>query len=194
MGEIFNNLYDLIMNTIDALGVYGPLLGCLFIVLESMIPPLPLFVFITINFMAFGKILGFLISWACTCVGCLLSFWLVKRFLKDWAQKKIKNVALLKKCMNYFKKLSFSQIVVILSIPFTPAFMMNIAAGIVDMDFKKYAMAVGISKIFLVYFWGTVGTGLVESFKNPRSLITVVIIMVAAYVLSFVFKKIFKID
>ena len=114
--------------------------------------------------------------------------------MKDWAQKKIKNVALLKKCMNYFKKLSFSQIVVILSIPFTPAFMMNIAAGIVDMDFKKYAMAVGISKIFLVYFWGTVGTGLVESFKNPRSLITVVIIMVAAYVLSFVFKKIFKID
>ena len=61
MGEIFNNLYDIIMNTIDALGVYGPLLGCLFIVLESMIPPLPLFVFITINFMSFGKILGFLI-------------------------------------------------------------------------------------------------------------------------------------
>ena len=72
--------------------------------------------------------------------------------------------------------------------------MMNIAAGLVNMNFKKFFIAILISKIFLVYFWGFVGTSLVESFQNPTSLITVVVMMVIAYVMSLVIKKVFKID
>ena len=36
MSELFNSFYIFVMNTIDALGVYGPLLGCVFIILESI--------------------------------------------------------------------------------------------------------------------------------------------------------------
>lgn len=194
MKELFSNFYDLVMNTIAALGVYGPLLGCLFIILESIFPPLPLFVFITMNFIAFGKVLGFLISWICTCIGCLLAYFLVKRFLRSFVLKKIRNIDLLTKCLHYIENLSLTQITVILSIPFTPAFMMNIAAGIANMDIKKFLPAILISKILLVYFWGIVGTGLVESFKNPSSLITVVIMLLIAYIASFIIKKIFKLE
>ena len=194
MGSIFNSFYDFIMGLIDSLGVYGPLLGCVFIILESVIPPLPLFVFITINFIAFGNFWGFIISWMCTIIGCLLSYFLVKKYLRNWVVKKIKKVDLLTKSMNYIENLSLTKITVILAIPFTPAFMMNIAAGLVNMDFKKFFISIVISKIFLVYFWGVVGTGLVESFKNPRSLITVIIMVVIAYILSVIVKKVFKID
>ncbi|MBD8922268.1 TVP38/TMEM64 family protein [bacterium] len=194
MGNLFNNFYDIIMNTIDTLGVYGPALGCLFIVLESILPPLPLFVFITINFIAFGKLLGFIISWFFTCLGCILSYFLVKKFLSKWVVKKISNVNLLNKCLNYIKNLTLTQITVILAIPFTPAFMMNIAAGLADMDFKKFLTSILISKLFLVYFWGTVGTGLLESFKNPSSLVIVLIMVVLAYLLSIIIKKVFKIN
>lgn len=194
MGEVFSSFYNFIMDTIDAMGVYGPLLGSLFIVLESIIPPLPLFVFITINFIAFGYVLGFIISWVCTIIGCLISYFLVKKFLRNFVVDKIKNVDLLTKCMNYIENLSLTKVTVILSIPFTPAFMMNIAAGLVNMNFKKFFIAILISKIFLVYFWGFVGTSLVESFQNPTSLITVVVMMIIAYVMSLVIKKVFKID
>ncbi len=194
MGELFNVFYEFIMSTIDALGVYGPLLGCVFIILESIIPPLPLFVFITINFVAFGKILGFIISWVCTCIGCMLSYYLVKRFLRNWIVDKIKNINLLTKCMNYIENLSLSKVTVILSIPFTPAFMINVAAGLCNMDFKKYMTAILISKIFLVYFWGVVGTGLLESLHNPTSIITVIVMMGVAYIFSVIIKKMFKID
>mgnify|MGYP002524551250 FL=1 len=194
MSELFNSLYIFIMNTIDALGVYGPLLGSLFIILESIIPPLPLFVFITINFVAFGKVLGFIISWICTCIGCILSYYLVKKLFRNWIVNKIKDVNLLTKCMNYVENLSLTQVTMILSIPFTPAFMVNIAAGLCNMNFKKFLTAILISKIFLVYFWGVVGTGLLESFHNPTSLITVVVMIVIAYILSIVIKKVFKID
>ena len=193
MSELFNSFYIFIMNTIDALGVYGPLLGSLFIILESIIPPLPLFVFITINFVAFGKVLGFIISWICTCIGCILSYYLVKKLFRNWVVNKIKDVNLLTKCMNYVENLSLTQVTMILSIPFTPAFMVNIAAGLCNMNFKKFLTAILISKIFLVYFWGVV-TGLLESFHNPTSLITVVVMIVIAYTLSVVIKKVFKID
>lgn len=194
MSELFNSFYIFIMNTIDALGVYGPLLGSLFIILESIIPPLPLFVFITINFVAFGKVLGFIISWICTCIGCTLSYYFVKKLFRNWVVNKIKDVNLLTKCMNYVENLSLTQVTMILSIPFTPAFMVNIAAGLCNMNFKKFLTAILISKIFLVYFWGIVGTGLLESFHNPTSLITVVVMIVIAYILSVVIKKVFKID
>lgn len=194
MSELFNSFYIFVMNTIDALGVYGPLLGCVFIILESIIPPLPLFVFITLNFVAYGKLVGFIISWICTCIGCFLSYFLVKKFLRNWVLKKIKNVDLLNKWMSYIENLSLSKVTVILAIPFTPAFMVNIAAGICNMDFKKFSIAILISKIFLVYFWGVVGTGLLESLHNPRSIITVIVMMVVAYLVSLIIKKVFKID
>ena len=194
MGEVFSSFYNFIMDTIDNMGVYGPLLGSLFIVLESIIPPLPLFVFITINFIAFGYVLGFIISWVCTIIGCIISYYLVKKFLRNFVVKKIKNIDLLTRCTNYIENLSLTKITVILSIPFTPAFMMNIAAGLVNMNFKKFFIAILISKVFLVYFWGFVGTSLVESFQHPESLITVVIMMLIAYGISLVIKKVFKIN
>lgn len=194
MSELFNSFYIFVMNTIDALGVYGPLLGCVFIILESILPPLPLFVFITLNFVAYGKLVGFIISWICTCIGCFLSYFLVKKFLRNWVLKKIKNVDLLTKWMSYIENLSLSKVTVILAVPFTPAFMVNIAAGICNMDFKKFSIAILISKIFLVYFWGVVGTGLLESLHNPRSIITVIVMMVVAYLVSLIIKKVFKID
>ena len=194
MSELFNSFYIFVMNTIDALGVYGPLLGCVFIILESIIPPLPVFVFITLNFVAYGMLVGFIISWICTCSGCFLSYFLVKKFLRNWVLKKIKNVDLLTKWMSYIENLSLSKVTVILAIPFTPAFMVNIAAGICNMDFKKFSIAILISKIFLVYFWGVVGTGLLESLHNPRSIITVIVMMVVAYLVSLIIKKVFKID
>lgn len=194
MEEVFSNFYNFIMNTIDAMGVYGPLLGSLFIVLESIIPPLPLFVFITINFLAFGYVMGFIISWVCTIIGCVISYFLVKKLLRNFVVKKIKNVDLLNRCMHYIENMSLTKITVILAIPFTPAFMMNIAAGLVNMNFKKFFIAILISKIFLVYFWGFVGTSLVESFQNPSSLITVVVMMLLAYGMSLIIKKVFKVN
>ena len=194
MGEVFSNFYNFIMDTIDAMGVYGPLLGSLFIVLESIIPPLPLFVFITINFLAFGYVMGFIISWVCTIIGCVISYFLVKKLLRNFVVKKIKNVDLLNRCMHYIENMSLTKITVILAIPFTPAFMMNIAAGLVNMNFKKFFIAILVSKIFLVYFWGFVGTSLVESFQNPSSLITVVVMMLLAYGMSLIIKKVFKVN
>ena len=51
---MFQAIDNFIDNMLQNLGVWGPYLGCFFILIESMLPILPLFVFITINFLAFG--------------------------------------------------------------------------------------------------------------------------------------------
>ena len=194
MGSLFNTLYDTIMNIINSLGVYGPLFASFLIICESIIPPLPLFVFITINFLAFGVFWGFVISWICTVIGCILSYLLVRKCLSNFVLIKIKDKTLLEKWVNYLKKMSLTQITVILSIPFTPAFMVNIAAGLVKMDIKKYIIALLISKVFLVYFWGFVGTSLVDSFHNPVSIVTVIVIILVSFIISNIIKKALNID
>ncbi len=192
MKEMFDSFYLFLTNCLSNAGVWAPVFASLLIVFESILPILPLFVFITINFVSFGIIWGFIISWICTVLGCMLAYFLVKKYFRTLIIKKIHNINLLTKCMNYIENMSITNIMLILAIPFTPAFMMNIAAGLVNMDFKKFVISIFFSKIFLVYFWGFVGTSLLDSLKNPSSLVTVFIMLVVAYFISIVIKKIFK--
>ncbi len=192
MKEMFDSFYLFLTNCLSNAGVWAPVFASLLIVFESILPILPLFVFITINFVSFGIIWGFIISWICTVLGCILAYFLVKKYFRTLIIKKIHNINLLTKCMNYIENMSITNIMLILAIPFTPAFMMNIAAGLVNMNFKKFVISIFFSKIFLVYFWGFVGTSLLDSLKNPSSLVTVFIMLVVAYFISIVIKKIFK--
>lgn len=187
MFEIIDNFIDTML---QSLGVWGPLVGCFFITIESMVPILPLFVFITLNFLAFGNIVGFIISWFFTCVGCSLSFFLFRKKVQTFLYKRLNSKGIIsKKTMEKITSLKFEQLTTIIAIPFTPAFLVNIACGLSDMSYKKYLGALMIGKVFLVYFWGFVGVGLVESIKNPSYLIKVLIMLAIAYIFSKIINK-----
>lgn len=188
---MFDIIDTFINNMIQNLGAWGPIAGCLFIIIESIIPILPLFVFITLNFLAFGSILGFIISWICTCIGCSISFFLFRKKIQTWWYKKLKGKGLISTdTMNKITSLKFEQLVTIIALPFTPAFLVNIACGLSKMTYKKFVVALLLGKAFCVYFWGFVGVGLLESIKNPKYLIKVGIMMLVAYLISkFVNKK-----
>lgn len=187
-------LSNLINNVLQSMGVFAPILACFLISIESILPILPLCVFITVNFIAFGSFWGFIISWFFTILGCMLSFFLTRKVGYKKINKMIKKSNRLNEWMKYLNKTSLQTITVILAIPFTPAFAVNIAAGLTDIKPTKYLMSLIIGKIFLVYFWGFVGTSLIESLTNPYSLIKVLIMIVLAYILSKIASKIFKIE
>ena len=199
----YNNIVIIMFDAIDTfidtmlqgLGVWGPIVGCFFILIESMIPVLPLFVFITLNFLAFGNILGFFISWLFTCIGCFISFLLFRCKVQTWLFKKIKKKGIISEhTIEVITNLKFEQLTTIIAIPFTPAFLVNIAAGLSRMSYKKFLGALLIGKVFLVYFWGFVGVSLIESIKNPIYLVRVGILLLIAYVISKIISKKFKIE
>ncbi len=194
MAEFFNKISEMIDVLITMLGVWGPLLGCLLIVIESIIPILPLAAFITLNFLAFGNILGFIISWIFTVVGCFISFYMFDKGFKNIFEKKLRNKEVVNKFMKIIDSIKFEQLVTLLAIPFTPAFAVNIAAGLSNMKSSKYLKALILGKAFMVYFWGFVGTSLIQSLTNPASFIKVIVIMAVAFIASKVINKVIKID
>lgn len=194
MMEFIQNIDKIINSFLVNIGVFGPILGCFCILIESILPILPLFVFITINFLVFGSIVGFLVSWIFTVLGCLLSFFLFRKKMKHWFDCKIKNSNKCKKLIGIVNKIKLEQLTSIIAVPFTPAFMVNIAAGLSKMSVKKFIIAILIGKIFLVLFWGFVGTSLVQSLTHPLALIKVILLVVIAYIASKIISKKFQIE
>ena len=182
-----------IVEFIENAGSVGALIGCMFILVESIFPILPLMVFITINFLVFGNIIGFFMSWFFTIIGCIISYFIFKKGFGNKFEHLTENKKLLKKYKSIFKDISLGKLCLLIAIPFTPAFMINIAAGLVKMDFKKYFVGLLIGKVALVYFWGFIGTSFVESIGNPMILIKIGIIMLITYVISYIVNKFLKI-
>lgn len=196
MQELFAAIDVFINSVIESLGVYGPILGCILILVESILPVLPLSVFITLNFMSFGQPLGFLISYILTVAGCNLAFFLSRKSLtgrfKFLLRKFERNRAL--KTVKNFSAIKLSSLVALLAFPFTPAFLINIFSGVSGMDHKKFLLATLIAKPFMVYFWGYLGVTFIDSLTHPEYLVKVIVMVVIAYVASKVVSKKLDID
>lgn len=98
----------------------------------------------------------------------------------------------LKKFKKYINKLSYSNLVILIALPFTPAFAVNIAAGLTDIDAKKFFSALMIGKLPMVYFWGFIGKSLLESITDPYTIAQVVCMVLIAYLVSKVANKFIK--
>lgn len=192
MTGILNTINDFINSMIAYLGVAGPIMGCILIILESILPILPLCVFITLNCMTFGYIAGYIISWIFTCLGCLLSFTIIEKGFKNWFDRKIRSMKGANKIMKVIEKCNVSELAMIVAVPFTPAFLVNIAAGLSKMDVKKFMVGICIGKLFMVYFWAFIGTNLIQSLTNPIIIVKVIFMLIIAYILSKIVTKKFN--
>lgn len=174
----------------------GPIGGFLLIVLESIFPIMPLAVFIGFNFIAYGQFIGFLISWCGTIFGCMISFTLFRYILKNIFYRlfKEKTRKKVEKFMDKISNIDFNALVVLIAMPFTPAFVVNIAAGLSNISWKKYFISLLIGKLAIIYFWGYVGSNVISGFKDPTVIIKIIVIVFIAYLISKIIEKIVKVE
>jgi uncharacterized membrane protein YdjX (TVP38/TMEM64 family) len=57
------------------------------------------------NFIAFGNIIGFIVSWIFTLIGCNLSFWLCRKFLRNVFERKLIKYNKVEKFMKFMGQL-----------------------------------------------------------------------------------------
>ena len=184
-----------VSNSTTILTNIGPIGGVFLIILESIFPMLPLSVFITLNMISFGSFFGFIISWLSTIIGCMLSFTLFRhffqkklyRFIKKKEQDKFADI------MKAISNISFSNLVMLIAIPFSPAFLINIAGGLSKIKTEKFFLAIMIGKIVIVYFWGYIGTTLLESLTNIMVLFKIGGLLVLAFFISKLVEKKLKV-
>lgn len=189
--EAIQNFVDFCTNFISQGGL---LFGFLLILLESFLPVLPLGVFVALNVNAFGGIIGIFISWIATCLGCFISFtffsFLSKKFLEKLLSKK--TLEKVEKSIIKFRNISFSNLVLVVALPFTPAFLVNIICGVVRMSRRKFLAAIIIGKIFMLIFWGYVSKSFIESMTDINTIIIICFMLIVAYVISKIVSK--KVD
>ena len=176
----------LLNNFLLSVGPLGYVLSCILLFLEAIIPILPATIFITLLIYKFGPIFGFIISYLCSVSGSILIYNIFKGKLSskfnNYIQKKNKNK--LNKIINRLRKIKFVNLCLIIALPFTPQFLVHISSGLIGIDKKKYLFALLIGKIFLIIFWGFIGTSLINSIKNPINFIYIIVLLVLCFILS----------
>ncbi len=188
MEQYITQVVEYLTNLMNSFGFIS---GFLLIILESIIPILPLAVFIALNVISFGPLFGFIISWCATIIGCMLAFFMCRK-LRNKIDKKYKSNKKVSKFRKYISKISYSNLVLLLAMPFTPAFAINIGAGLSDIDEKRYFSALIIGKIPMVYFWGFIGKSFLESITDPYTIAQIAVMLILAYLASKVINKFIK--
>ncbi len=188
--ELVENIVEFIQST----GVWGIIVSCGLMSIESIFPMIPLVALITINMLLMGKVVGFFVSWIFTCIGCIMSYYIFKKGFGNKFDNLTENKELLNKYKKVLRNISTGKLLLIIAMPFTPAFVVNIVAGLVKMDFKKYFIALVIGKLSMVYFLGFMGTSLLESIKNPIIIVKMIVVMLITYLIYMIIKKALKLD
>ena len=188
--ELFEKLIEFIQTS----GPSGVVFACLLMCVESIIPMIPLVALITINMMILGKVLGFFVSWAFTCIGCIISYMIFKYGFGKKFDRLTEDKATINKYKKVLKNISFPTLCLIIAMPLTPAFVVNIAAGLLKIDFKKYVIALMIGKLSMVYFLGFFGMSFVKSIENPILLVKMLIVMGIVYGGCYLINKFLKLN
>ena len=156
--------------------------GFMLVFMECFIPVLPLSVFVAFNVNTFGFFLGFLISWIATCIGsyiCYLCFY----YIGDCFFK-IKTLNRIQKSFDRFQTISFTELVLLITLPFSPSSFFNMMTGLTKISRKKYFFALLIGKSFSIMFWSYIGKSVFQSLTDYYSIIYIIITLLLAYVLS----------
>lgn len=176
----------LIENSTNFIESGGIIFGFFLVFLECFIPALPLSVFVTLNINAFGFFIGILISWIATCIGsiiCYLIFYFIgNKLTEKFLSKRI--IRKINKAVVSFKKIKFTELVLLITLPFTPSFLINIICGLSGMNKEKFILSIIIGKVFMVTFWGYIGKSLIDSLTDIKSIIFIGIALIIAYIIS----------
>ena len=179
-----NYIEDLIKYLSDNLLMLGPFVGMLICLVESLVPILPLALFIALNIKTFGVVVGFTISYVGCILGSILTYFLSKKLTNEFIESKLEIV----------KKINFTNFTMLASLPFTPAFLFNIISGITKMKFKKYLTMIFISKFCIVVFWGFVGYSFTVLLRDVKMLALLLVFLLAVYILCKNLEKKFKLN
>ena len=173
-------------NSTDLISNGGIIVGFLLVFIECFIPALPLSVFVALNVNAFGFLVGVLLSWIATCLGSYLCY-VFFRFVGTKVSEKFlnrKTIQKVKKAIDKFQEIKFTELVLVITLPFTPSFLVNILSGLTKIPREKFISALLIGKFFSIIFWGYIGKSILESLTDLKSIIYIVVTLILAYVIS----------
>ncbi len=172
---------DDIQGFLDRYSALGPLPGILLPLLESLLPFLPLVVFVVANASAYGMWLGFLLSWIGACAGALIVFLLARRFGGRYSERIRGRMPKMDRFFSWIETKGFTPIFVLSCFPFSPSALVNIASGMSKLPLHTFLIAIAMGKAVMIITLSFIGHDLRALVDHPWRLVVAGLVLVVLW-------------
>ena len=165
------------------------LIGILLPIIEAIFPPIPLIAIVSFNMANLGVIQGSIITIIGSSIGTYLVFLILNMSVGKKIRKNIGSMPKVLAATKWLEKRSMAFYIIAMGNPYMPTAIFNYAFSLSNIDKKKYAYIVVISRIFLMSFIGFLAA--VFNLKdNPLAIIWILLTYALLYIIVFAYRKI----
>ncbi|WLD94825.1 TVP38/TMEM64 family protein [Alkalihalobacillus sp. AL-G] len=167
----------------------GPLPGILLPMLESILPILPLFLFVAGNAAAYGFFWGVLFSWIGTALGSIIVFHIVRKFGQQRFIRFIAKHHKTQSLLTWVERKGFGFLFLLYCFPFTPSSLINVVSGLSKVSPFTFILAVSLGKLVMVFFISYIGHDFFSIIHEPVKMIIIGSVIVVLWLLGKILER-----
>lgn len=171
---------------IRSLGLWGPLISFILMLLQSVIAPLPAFVLTFANAIVFGWVWGALLSWTSAMAGAALCFGIARFYGRDVVSS-LTSIKSIESVDVFFEQHGKYAIFIARLLPFVSFDIVSYAAGLTAIKFISFFIATGLGQLPATIIYSYVG-GMLTG--GAKAFVTALFILFALSAFIVLLKKI----
>jgi len=137
---------DSIAEFLRSYGMWAMVISMVVDILINVLGFLPSIFISAANGVVFGLVPGVIISWLAESIGVMISFWLMRRFLRHYAEHLIAKSKYLKKIDEFSGANGFKMMLLARSLPYFPSGIITALGAVSSIRFRDYVLATFIGK------------------------------------------------
>lgn len=141
--------------------------------LQTFTPFIPFFIITGANVLIWGPVTGSLYNYFGAFLGDSIAYWFVRRYGRGWVVRLIPDRTM-QRWLSYFRhRRGFVVLIISRLVPLMPAGIINMSAGLADMEYGPFALATLIGNVPATLLNGMLGSDLFTFSQNKYHLLEV---------------------
>lgn len=141
--------------------------------LQTFTPFIPFFIITGANVVIWGPVKGSIYNYCGAFLGDSIAYWFVRRYGRAWVVRLIPDRTM-QHWLAYFRhRRGFVVLVISRLVPLMPAGILNMSAGLAEMDYRSFALATLIGNIPATLLNGLLGSDIFTFGKNKYHLLEI---------------------
>ena len=169
---------DSIAELLHSYGIWAMAVSMVIDILINILGFLPSVFISTANGVVFGLVPGIIISWLAESIGVIISFWFMRKFVRQYAIRLIAKRKYLKKIDEFSGANGFKVMLVTRALPYFPSGIITALGAVSSIRFRDSVWATLLGKFPAVALEVVVGYDLVNYEQNMARLATVITVAV----------------
>ncbi len=193
MTETINTWIDWLLQT---LGLSGP--SILFVTIplalwQSILGFFPFVILIVLHVSVFNVIGGMLISWLACNLGGILMYFLIRRYLYNWFDRKWRSkLKRYDKWQRYLDRYGIWTLVLLRTIPIIPNNVINFMSAVSPIKASSFIWGTVLGNLSYIWLFGAIGSSLVVSREDWNGYITWYAVFISILIGIFIRRTIYR--